>query len=259
MSYEEVERLTDARANVFAYTEEDSEQILFPALTMEMPVDSLEAQCSRLERLRKKEIRALLHGSTLSQYWRNKRIPRGLRIGKVPTLGREDPELCRKWCDILNKCSLDLMLLVIEHQNKKLATVKKDIADLETELKTKFSSAQLKELLQKCDEQISAYKMEIQQTKIEKYRRDTLDYRNDMVYPWLREKRGFGGRPWQGQRQRDSSASSGDWSTDTDTSASGRFLRSAGIPPGPPLETHRARGNARRGGGRGKGGHRTPR
>ncbi len=250
MSYEEVERLTDVRASTFAYTTEDSEQILFPALMMEAQADSWETQYNHLESLRKKETRALLHGSVLSQYWRNKRIPRGLRIMKEPTLGREDPDFCKKWCEILNKCSLDLMLLVIESQNKKLATVKQEIADMESELKGKYSSAKLKELLQKCEEQINVYKTETQQKKMEKYRRDTIDYRNDNVYPWLRENRGFGGRPRQRQRQRNtvSSASSADRSTDTERSTDRRFLRSNPPAPGPsPANQH---DTERRGGGK---------
>lgn len=254
MSYEEVERLTDARASTFAYTAEDSEQILFPALTMEMHVDSWETQYNQLESLRKKETRALLHGSVLSQYWRNKRIPRGLRIMKEPTLGRDDPEFCKKWCEILNRCSLDLMLLVIDSQNKKLVSVKQEITDLESELKAKYSSAQFKELLQKCDEQINTYKTETQQKKMEKYRRDTMDYRNDNVYPWLRENRGFGGRSRQSrQRQRNtvSSASSGDWSTDTERSTDRRFLRSTMLVPGSSLAA--SEDNVRCGGERKRG------
>lgn len=255
MSYEEVERLTDVRARTFAYTAEDAEQILFPALTMETPADIWETQYSHLESLRKKETRALLHGNVLSQYWRNKRIPRGLRIMKEPTLGRDDPDFCKKWCEILNRCSLDLMLLVIDSQNKKLDTVKQEIADLESELKGKFSSAKLKELLQKCDEQIHAYKTETQQRKMEKYRRDTMDYRTDNVYPWLRENRGFGGRPRQRQRQRNtmSSASSADWSKDTRRSMDRRFLRTATPAPGPSPATQHD--TERRGGGgkRGRG------
>ncbi|CAM4574032.1 unnamed protein product [Leuciscus chuanchicus] len=132
-------------------------------------------------------------------------------------------------CLLLQKrISLKPPACLIDNQNKKLATIKQEITDLEAQLKTKFSSAQLKELLQKCDAQISAYKTETQHKKMEKYRRDTMDYRNNNVYPWLWDNHDLGGRPRQRQRQQNtvSSASSGDWSIDTDSSMPRRFLRS---------------------------------
>lgn len=134
-----------------------------------MPTDTWEMQYDLLENLCKKETRMLLHGSVLSHYWQNKRIPRGLRIMKEPTLGQDDPEFHKRWCDILNKCSLDLMLLVIDNQNKRLAMIRQEIADLEAQFKSKFSSVQLKELLEKCDVQINTYKAEMQCKKMDKY------------------------------------------------------------------------------------------
>lgn len=42
-----------------------------------------------------------------------KRTPRSLRIQKAPTLERNSKKFCTKSCEILNKASLDLMVLVI--------------------------------------------------------------------------------------------------------------------------------------------------
>lgn len=253
MSFEELERLTNVRANTFAYTEQDSEQILFPPIAMGSPTDTWEAQCEVMHDLQKKETRAFLHGSTLSQYWRNKRIPRGLRIKKIPTLGREDPDFCVKWCDILNRCSLDLMLLVIENQNKRMTSIKQEIAELDTQLKKDFSAEQYKELVEKCDAQLEIYKTEMQRYKMDKYRRDTMDYRNNAVYSWLRQGPGQGlpGRPKSRPRKTtNQTTSSSDFSTDTDSSlTTSRFLRSAQGPlPSPNYAPGAQRG--KRGGGK---------
>uniref|UniRef100_A0A8C5LW19 Cathepsin O n=1 Tax=Leptobrachium leishanense TaxID=445787 RepID=A0A8C5LW19_9ANUR len=53
-------------------------------------------------------------GNNVCDYYRMKKIPRGFRIRNTPTIGRNNPEMCRKWIAILNKCSLDLILLVID-------------------------------------------------------------------------------------------------------------------------------------------------
>lgn len=184
MSYEDIDKLTEARASTLAFTETDSQRILFPvdpAPSMDFPGFNPQ----RLEHLKKKEIRYTLHGSTLSQYWRNKRIPRGLRIHKEPTIGRNNENFCKRWCDILNKCSLDLMLLVIEHVNDELSKTCSEITELQTEMATKYDAQQLQNIQDQCSALIEGYKKELLEIKLRKYRRDTLDYKNGQVYRWL--------------------------------------------------------------------------
>lgn len=60
---------------------------------------------------------------------------------KEPIMGQDDPKVCKKWCDILNRCSLDLVLLVIENQNKRLVMVYQEIINQDIQLKSKFFSA----------------------------------------------------------------------------------------------------------------------
>ncbi len=74
--------------------------------------------------LLQKETRLTLHGTILSEYWRASRIPGGLRIQKSPTIGGEDPDFCKRWCKIMNKASLDLILLVVEYTQKELKKIK---------------------------------------------------------------------------------------------------------------------------------------
>lgn len=51
---------------------------------------------SELEGLKKQEIRLLWHAATLSEYRRLQRIPRGLRINKIPSFGMDDQEFMKK-------------------------------------------------------------------------------------------------------------------------------------------------------------------
>lgn len=47
-----------------------------------------------------------MHGS--------KKIPRGLRIKKAPMIGKSNMTFVKRWREILNKCLLDFLLLIIE-------------------------------------------------------------------------------------------------------------------------------------------------
>lgn len=184
MSYEDIDKLTEARASTFVYSDADSEKILFPP-DSSLSADTFGPFAQRLEYLKKKETRYVLHGSTLSQYWRNKRIPRGLRINKEPTIGRHSDTFCEKWCEVLNKCALDLMLLVIEHVNEELSKVRTEVIDLQNDMKSKLDDKQLKDINDRCTALLEGYKKELSEVKLRKYRRDTLDYKNNQVYRWF--------------------------------------------------------------------------
>lgn len=223
MSYDEVDKLTEVRATTFTFSDAESRRILFPEVPFSSETQA-ESYPTILEQIRKKETRSLLHGTVLSQYWRNSRIPRGLRINKEPTLGRENAEFCKKWCAILNKCSLDLMLLVIENENEKLLNIRKDLNSLTKDMKDTLSPDKFKDIMEDCDRKIERYKGELERQKMSKYRRDALDYRDGRVYTWL-SGRTARPRQWRRTAQPDiTSASSEGLSTDTE-STSVPFLR----------------------------------
>lgn len=137
MSYTDIDKLTEARASTLFFSDADSERILFPP-NQSLFTDAFGSLFQRLEKAKKTEVRNELHGSTLSHYFRNKRIPRGLRIDKEPTIGREDEAFCKKWCEITNKCSLDLMLLVIEHTNAEISKARAEITEVQKEMQDTF-------------------------------------------------------------------------------------------------------------------------
>lgn len=234
MSYEDIDRLTEARASTFAFSESDSQRILFPPSST-LSLTSISSPLpQRLEKMKKREMRYHLHGETLSQYYRNKRIPRGLRIKKKPTIGRYDDTFCKKWCDILNRCSLDLMLLVIEYTNEDLSKTRNEITELQSQLSTKFDGEQLKAISDQCDAMLEQYKTELLQVKLQKYRRDTLDYKNNHVYSWLAAPRR---RPQPNSNEETDFSSSG-----MDSDGSGPESAGAGNSQVPFLSTRQWRG-----------------
>lgn len=139
-----------------------------------------------LKKMAGKQIK--LHWSivNLSDYWHEGCIPRGLRIKKFPSFGTEDIEFRSKWEAILNKCSLDLILLIIEHSKKekevaqeKLNEIKAQISGMSNDdIKLPFEN-KLKHDLEKLTDWV-------RQQKIKKFKRDENDYKDDRVYKWTR-------------------------------------------------------------------------
>ncbi len=124
-----------------------------------------------------------MHGSTLSEYWRNKKIPGGLRIQKAPTIGKSNIDFAKRWGEILNKCSLDLMLLIIEQVTTEAEELKSQIHAHEETMKQKFGDT-FKEIEKSMKNIVVKYKEKLQATKIKKYRRDSEDYQKNEVYSW---------------------------------------------------------------------------
>lgn len=156
----------------------------------------------------KKEARLESHARTLSEYFRAGKIPRGLRVHLEPTIGRENQAFCEKWCEILNHCSKDLMLLIISHTKDELPAVKSSIQQQLEETKTACSNtAEYDTLIQDISAQITKYKQDLLEMKLSKFRRDTNDYKNDRVYPWL--KHGPRPRPTRNHPPSDWSDTSG--------------------------------------------------
>lgn len=185
-SLSEIRSLTEEHAQLHSFTEEEIEAILFPSTNSLTMAEDPDVDLGKsLKSLHQRRTRYQLHGSTLSEYVRSKRIPRGLRIQKMPTIGRGDEEFCRKWCEILNKASLDLTVLVIEFTQKELTKVNEEIESVEEKLKTKTSEADFTKIKDDLNTMTEKYQQELQKMKIGKFKRDTLDYKEGRVYPWL--------------------------------------------------------------------------
>lgn len=220
-SFAEIRSLTDAQARTLSYTETEIENILLPDSGLFLnPSPPTEDFTKRLKHLSQKEIRLQLHGITLSEYVRTRRIPRGLRIQKAPTIGRTDETFCTKWCEIMNKASLDLMVLIIDYTKKELTKIKEEISEIEEKIQTSTDPPALQAAKEEMQAIMDKYKEETQKNKLSKLRRDTMDYRNGKVYPWLLQAATPATRPRKQVRFRDAtpytSGSSSEYITDSD-------------------------------------------
>lgn len=181
-SFQELNALTQNCATTFEFTEEDARRILVEEDDMETYL-STEDDKWKLEKLYHDETRLRMHGSTLSEYFKNKKIPRGLRIHKAPTIGKYDEHFVKRWGEILNKCSLDLMLLIIEHTTTEAQRIKTELNTLENNLKEKMGPT-FPKIEKDIKDSLREYKEHLHAVKIKKYKRDTDDYARNEIYKW---------------------------------------------------------------------------
>lgn len=206
-----------------------------------------------LRKLSEKELKLNLHMINLSDYWRKDMIPRGLRLNKFPSFGYYDEEFKDKWEAILNKCSLDLILLLIEEAKKQKSALQLEIEKLKSELAQAEPEDKRLPFEQKLKEDLERLKSTLTQGKIETFKRDLADYSTGVVYKW-------GKKNYQTKRRVSfniPSTDDDDCDDDDDKNCSqtsdmhGRtsFLESGPRQTNPP----RTRGRGKRGGGRGGG------
>ncbi|XP_041429831.1 uncharacterized protein LOC121397286 [Xenopus laevis] len=180
MSFTDIGTLTTRKADTLVYTQAEVNDIIsrFSSNLVNFETDK-NALTQRLEFLTKKETGLQLHSDTLIEYLKVKRIPRGLRLGIKPTLCKEDPAFCRNWDRILNKCSLDLMTLTVEGIQSKLSKLRIDISNIKQKLQSSYSDVNLDELDVKLRDTIDKHWIELLKVKLDKFRRDTVDYQED--------------------------------------------------------------------------------
>ncbi|CAJ0929303.1 unnamed protein product [Ranitomeya imitator] len=157
-------------------------QITTPGTFLHTPTEELRTR--DFEKDLKRFTALDLHSITLAEYHRVQRIPRGLRVPLRPTLFQDNTEFCGKFEAILNKCSMDLIVLTIDFLQKEITDLKTKISSTEQQLKSTSSPEDFKSLKDKVDKTISDLRDSLQGRKRNKFLRDTEDYKNNQVYRW---------------------------------------------------------------------------
>ena len=137
----------------FEFTKEDYDRIILTdSLFNDNNTDPTGGvSTTTLKKLQEKETRLFLHAVTLSDYLRVKKIPMGLRINKIPMWGKDNDTFCDRWCEILNKCSFDLMALTIQEVSSQLATVREEITTQKVALSDGINNKErLDQIMEEC-------------------------------------------------------------------------------------------------------------
>lgn len=178
----------------FSYTEDEGQNIIVEETLLGDHEESTQTADSSklffdLLKLSEKELKLQMHIVTLSDYWRKSMIPRGLRLNKFPTFGYDNEEFKSKWEAILNKCSLDLILLLIEEAKKEKNNIQTQIEDKRADLTQATTEEKRCELEKKVKEDVDKLSLKTKQVKIAKFKRDLEDYNNGTVYTWGKKQR----------------------------------------------------------------------
>ena len=184
----EAECISCSTMATFEFTKEDYARIILTdSLFNDSNTDPTGGvSTATLKKLQEKETRLFLHAVTLSDYLRVNKIPMGLRIiNKIPMWGRESDTFCDRWCEVLNKCSYDLMALTIQEVSSQLATVREEIVTQKKALSDSINNKdRLDQIMEECDNRKRQLEAEIIAYKRKKFERDSADYQSGAVYGW---------------------------------------------------------------------------
>ncbi|OCT65860.1 hypothetical protein XELAEV_18042110mg [Xenopus laevis] len=170
----------------FAYTNEDVIRITGAVKGNSEFLSQSDIICDLkdLERLQRKKVAWDLHSMTLAEYVKVQRIPRGLRSHLRPTMFGGDEAFRTKWESILNKCSFDLMVALLEQIQKETPSVSALIVEKEQKMRNQYAERELSEGLTKLTDSIAAFRATLEIRKREKFRRDAEDYSAGTIYKW---------------------------------------------------------------------------
>ncbi|CAJ0944823.1 unnamed protein product [Ranitomeya imitator] len=170
----------------FSYTDEDAIRILSEAGgdNSYLSQPSSEMLKTRWEMERRKLISLELHAGTLVEYFKAKRIPRGLRPNLRPTLMPNNAQFCAKFEAIGNKYAFDIMLLNLEFLKKEIDSLGLKCDETKNALLTATSTDDLGSINSKIEENLLRFRTGLEDTKRSKWFRDLDDYNNGRIYGW---------------------------------------------------------------------------
>ncbi|KAE8622794.1 hypothetical protein XENTR_v10005391 [Xenopus tropicalis] len=179
----------EQHALTFAYSEVEAARIIESSKGNSTFLTSISNQdvIKDYEKERRKLIGLELHAITLTEYYRAKRIPRGLRVSLRPTIFNDNLEFAKKYEQIVNKCSFDIILLNIEYLQREVMETKQRLQTIECELKQQTNTEVYQEQLRHMEESLSKHRQSIEERKRLKFHRDEADYNTGRIYRWQRE------------------------------------------------------------------------
>ncbi|OCT80132.1 hypothetical protein XELAEV_18026942mg [Xenopus laevis] len=140
--------------------------------------------CKRLERSMIKEMRLWWDISTLENYLKVGRIPRGLRIRKFPAFSDVSKDFVEAWNNTLSLCSSKLMELIIDFHAKRHTVIQSDIKEVQFKLLNLEAKSDTAELLNDIKFRVHKLETDVKRNKREKFLRDKRDYELNRVYDW---------------------------------------------------------------------------
>ncbi|XP_056402516.1 uncharacterized protein LOC130295627 [Hyla sarda] len=177
---------TDASSNVFIYSDTEVSHILGildgDASFLHIP-SKVDLQ-RNYEQESKRLVTMQLHLTTLGEYYKSHRIPRGMRNNLKPTMYTQDIDFKSKYERITNRYALDLILLNIEFLQKDVSQSRLRTTALEDSLKSALNQNDYEVFLEKQSTFLAKFRSELEEQKRHKWYRDSQDYSSGRIYNW---------------------------------------------------------------------------
>ncbi|XP_077148559.1 uncharacterized protein LOC143809016 [Ranitomeya variabilis] len=173
----------------FNYTMEDEQRILnnIEGDATFLKIPSLTETKHKYINDVKRLISSQLHLTTLGQYLKERKIPRGLRSNIRPNLFSGNTAFCNRFTMISNKYAMDVMLLNVEYLQVEVKKLQSSTGEVEIKLQDILSKDDWIMFKDKVDKDMSKFRSELEETKRKKWIRDTGDYETGHVYSWQTE------------------------------------------------------------------------
>ncbi|CAJ0964934.1 unnamed protein product [Ranitomeya imitator] len=174
---------------VFKYTSEDEECILGglggEAIFLKTP--SISELKRKYESDTKRMINLQLHMVTLGQYYKEGKIPRGLRSNIRPNLFQGNTIYCARFVMLSNKYAMDTILLNIEYLQEESKKLQQNTEGVEQKIKALITIEEWDIFKEKVEKESVKLRNELEEIKRKKWNRDLEDYEAGHIYPWQRE------------------------------------------------------------------------
>ncbi|CAJ0927892.1 unnamed protein product [Ranitomeya imitator] len=171
---------------VFSYTVEDEERILSNmeegAAFLKKP--SIMEMKRIYENENKRLISSQLHLTTLGQYYKEHKIPRGLRSHIRPNLFLNNSTFCTRFTMISNKYAMDVMLLNIEYLQLEVKKLQSSVNENEKKIQDVLNKEDWTIFKDKIEKDLIKFRGDLEEMKRKKWSRDSSDYESGQVYAW---------------------------------------------------------------------------
>ncbi|XP_041435046.1 uncharacterized protein LOC121399162 [Xenopus laevis] len=136
------------------------------------------------QKLSIKELKLWWEITTLQNYLKVSRVPRGLRIKKFPAFEIQDKSLMDDWYGVLTDCSLKLMKILINKYQQEQERLGQEITQIETTMNVYKGNSEFDKFIKRMKTDIDTLENKIMEMKQRKFLRDKSDYDQNRVFSW---------------------------------------------------------------------------
>ncbi|CAJ0921077.1 unnamed protein product [Ranitomeya imitator] len=174
---------------VFKYTSEEEERILggIQGEACFLKTPSILELKRKYESDVKRTINLELHMMTLGQYYKEGKIPRGLRSTIRPNLFQGNAAYCTRFVIISNKYAMDTILLNIDFLQTEIKKLQLNTGDLENKIRVLIPVEEWNVFKEKVDKEGTKLRNDLEEIKRRKWNRDLEDYETGQIYAWQKE------------------------------------------------------------------------